>query len=374
MSAPKARMTYGEREVDSRLTEVLAAVGTDTNDDLIRSMLVTALDMDAADVDRLELKIASQTLAEMLDSWRVFAPYGAEAKVSIFGSARTKPEHPDYQLASELGRLMTERNWMTITGAGPGIMEAGIEGAGKKNSFGVNILLPFEQDANPAIDGDEKLATFKYFFTRKLTFMKETDGYALLPGGFGTMDEAFELLTLIQTGKSYPAPVVLLDHPGSTYWSGWKSFVETELLGGGTIGPDDLDLFHHTHSAAEAADFLCDFYICYHSIRYVGNRLIVRLRREVPEEQLKILNDEFGDILVSGQIEAVGATKAEIRDNDHPDLPRLALRFNNHSFSRLVVFIRRINELGGDKTSAAIPGFIHDVGPDPHDFEPDSES
>ena len=302
MPAPRPRSTFGEQVVDIKLTEVLAAVGEDHNDDLVRSLLVTALDMDRANVDRLELKIASQALAEMLNSWRVFSPHATAPKVTIFGSARTKPGSPDYELAVDFARRMAERNWMAITGAGPGIMSAGIEGAGIDASFGVNIMLPFEQRAADIIEGDPKLATFKYFFTRKLTFMKETDAFALFPGGFGTLDEAFELLTLIQTGKSYPAPIVLLDHGDSSYWRQWRTFVEEELLAGGMIGSADLDLFLHTHDAEEAADYLCSFYSCYHSLRFVGRKLILRLRSELESEAIDTVNDEFADLVVSGRI------------------------------------------------------------------------
>jgi len=366
MTIPRSRQTYGDLEVDKRLTEVLSQVGSDTNDDLIRAMLVSALDMDAANVDRLELKIASQSLVEMLNAWSVFSPYREAAKVSIFGSARTKPEEPDYQLAARFGQEMTRRGWMAITGAGPGIMTAGIEGAGREHSFGVNIALPFEQEANEAIHGDAKLATFKYFFTRKLTFMKESDAFALLPGGYGTMDETFELLTLIQTGKSFPTPIVLLDHEDSTYWSRWVEFITEELLGRGMINPSDLNLFHHTHDPAEAADYLCSFYTCYHSIRFVGKRLVIRLTSPLTDGAIDALNAEFSDILASGRIERAETTKAELRDDDHPALPRLRLHFNERSYSGLVSMIWRINELSGlSQSQQATPGLIHDLAPDP---------
>jgi uncharacterized protein (TIGR00730 family) len=374
MAIPRTRATFGDQRVDAVLTDVLATVGTDVNDDLVRSLIVAALDMDQANVDRLELKIASQALVEMLNSWRIFSPYSNRAKVTIFGSARTGPGSPGYDLAVRFARRMAERDWMVITGAGPGIMTAGVEGAGIDASFGVNIVLPFEQRAAEIIDGDPKLATFKYFFTRKLTFMKETDAFALFPGGFGTLDEAFELLTLIQTGKSYPAPIVLLDDPESTYWTAWQSFVESELLEAGMIGAADLGLFLHTHDADEAADYLCSFYSCYHSIRFVGRRLVVRLRRPLPAPVITTLNDEFSDIVVSGEIASVEATEAERRDHDHVDLPRISLRFDNRSFGRLIQMIHRINDLAGDQGVAAAGDLIHDVAPDPDPDELGSEA
>lgn len=362
MTAPRARAAYGHEAVDRLISELIGAVGTDTNDDLVRSLLVTALDMDTAEVDRLELKIASQSLVEMLAAWRVFSPWNDNAKATIFGSARTKPDHPDYALASEAGRLLAERGWMAITGAGPGIMTAGLEGAGKENAFGVNIMLPFEQTANDAI-GDDKLATFRYFFTRKLTFMKESDAFVMVPGGFGTLDEAFELLTLIQTGKSYPVPIVLLDHPGSTYWSRWQSFVDEELLAGGRISESDTSLYLHANDPAEAVEYICAFYSCYHSIRYVGKRLVIRLLSPIGDESLSILNREFADIVATGEIEAMEATRAEQRDGDHVELPRIGLHFDQRGFARLHQMIVRINELGGRSGATATSGLVHDVDP-----------
>ncbi|MGH1489907.1 MAG: LOG family protein [Acidimicrobiales bacterium] len=363
MAAPRPRPHYGDESVDRLLSELIATVGTDANDDLVRSLIVTALDMDRAEIDRLELKIASQSLVEMLNAWRVFSPYSQNAKATIFGSARTKPDHPDYELTKVFGERLAARGWMTITGAGPGIMSAGIEGAGAENSFGVNIVLPFEQTAAPVIEGNEKLATFRYFFTRKLTFMKETDAFVLCPGGFGTLDEAFELMTLIQTGKSYPVPIVLLDHAESTYWSSWQRFVEEELLAGGMISEHDTGLYLHTHDPDEAVEFICSFYSCYHSIRFVGKRLVFRLLSPLDDASLEVLNTEFGDIVKTGAMEAIEATESERRDDDHLHLWRFAFQFDNRSFTRLISLIHRINELGGQVGAKAAPGLVHDVGP-----------
>ncbi len=233
---------------------------------------------------------------------------------------------------------------MIITGAGPGIMEAGHEGAGADRSFGVNIVLPFEADANPVIADDPKLINFKYFFTRKVMFMKESHAFVLLPGGFGTMDESFELLTLIQTGKSVPAPVVLLDPPGGTYWTRWKEFVEIELLEPGLISADDLALVKVTDSIEEAVEEVCRFYRTYHSIRFVGSRLVLRLRREVDDGELAELNGRFAHIVERGTIERIPATEAEVRDDDHVDLPRLAFRFDRRSWAGVRMLIDALNE------------------------------
>lgn len=367
MSAPRPRAHYGEESVDRLLSELIATVGSDANDDLVRSLVVTALDMDQAEIDRLELKIANQSLAEMLNAWRVFSPYSQNAKATIFGSARTKPGHPDYELTKVFGERLAARGWMAITGAGPGIMSAGIEGAGRENSFGVNIVLPFEQSAAPVIDGDDKLATFRYFFTRKLTFMKETDAFVLCPGGFGTLDEAFELMTLVQTGKSFPVPIVMLDHDESTYWDSLRLFVENELLAGGMISEHDTSLYLHTHDPDEAVEYICSFYSCYHSIRYVGKRLVFRLLSPLDDAAMHILNTEFADIIKKGKMERIEATESEQRDDDHLDLFRFAFHFDDRSFTRLIGLIHRINELGGQVGAKAAPGLVHDVGPSMED-------
>lgn len=363
MGAPRPRLNFGSPAIDQVITRLLSEVGTDDNDDLVRRIIVTALDMDESDVDRLELKIASQSLAEMLNAWRVFSPYRERAKVTVFGSARVAPDNPDYRLAKEFSRRVAERNWMVISGAGPGVMTAAIEGAGVENSFGVNIVLPFEQKAVPVIEGDDKLATFRYFFTRKLFFMKESDAFTVFPGGFGTLDETFELLTLIQTGKSYPAPIVLMDHPGSTYWDSLRSFIDTELSDNGLIRQEDTRLFLHTHDAREAADYLSAFYSCFHSMRYVKHRLILRLNHSLTDHQIGVLNSEFADIIVKGQIEAVPVTAAELADGDHVQLPRLGFRFNNRAFARLTMLIHRINELAGSRDASATSGLVHDIEP-----------
>ena len=367
MSAPRARTTFGDGAVDRLITELVAAVGSDANDDLIRRMIVTVLDMDESNVDRLELKIASQSLAEMLNGYNVFAQHPDRAKVTVFGSARTKPGTPDYELASEFGRLMVSDDWMIISGAGPGIMQAAIEGAGVEHSYGVNIMLPFEQQAAEIIEGDLKLATFKYFFTRKLFFVKEADAFVLFPGGFGTLDESFELLTLIQTGKTFPAPVVLIDHPGSTYWDGWKQFVTQELAESGMVSDRDSALYLHTHDPLEAAEYIRGFYSSYHSLRYVGKKLVMRLCSPLPDSAYPLLNEEFADIVTDGEIEPTSATEAELRDDDAPGLARLCFRFDNRSFARLIEMIHRINQLGGLQATNA-RGRIHDL-----EFEPDPE-
>ncbi|MBT8202873.1 MAG: LOG family protein [Acidimicrobiia bacterium] len=335
----------GDPEIDQLIEELVATAGGGDNADLIEEMIVTTLKLLRDDADRGDVKLANTALKEMRYPFRIFSRFKDVRKVSIFGSARTKPEAPDYKMAADFARLMTEdRNWMVITGAGPGIMEAGNEGAGRERSFGVNIRLPFEADANEHVLPD-RLINFKYFFTRKLIFVKESHAFALFPGGFGTMDEAFEALTLIQTGKSELAPIVLLESDGTGYWETWEKFVRDDLLGNGMITPEDLNLFTHAHDVVEAADAICDFYANYHSQRYVDGQLVLRMQRGPGEDTLALLNEEFADIVVTGTIMAVPPSPAEILDGDGVDLARISFKFNRRHFGRLRQLINKLNTL-----------------------------
>jgi uncharacterized protein (TIGR00730 family) len=311
--------------------------------ELVRHIVTTALSLGREQVSRLDRKIVDSALREMRRAFLVFAPYKGVRKVSIFGSARTEKGDPAYEAAREISRQIAERGWMVITGAGPGIMEAGHEGAGLARSFGVNIRLPFEAKPNPVISGDEKLVDFKYFFTRKLTFMKEADAFVLLPGGFGTLDEAFELLTLVQTGKSDLHPIVLLDAPGGTYWARFDRFVRAELLSRRYVDEDDLFLYRRVDDAAAAVEEIEAFYRNYHSQRIVRGRLIVRVKVAPDPETLQRLSEEFGDIL-RGRIDVVRSSREELEDNDVPDLPRLLVPFDRQHAGRLRQLIDRLNE------------------------------
>ncbi|MGI9621510.1 MAG: TIGR00730 family Rossman fold protein [Acidimicrobiales bacterium] len=335
----------GDDLVDAAIDDVVATLSRPDDGHLLAEMFTSAYRMGSEGLDRGELKLVNSALKEIRYAFGLFEPYAGVPKVSIFGSARTQPHEAAYECARDLGAAMVENNWMVMTGAGPGIMQAGIEGAGAENSFGINIVLPFEAEAAPVIAGDPKLINFRYFFTRKLTFMKESHAFALLPGGFGTMDESFELLTLMQTGKQPLAPVVLLDPPGGTYWDTWRDFVERELLDNGLISAADLALVTLTDSVERAVDEICGFYRRYHSMRYVGKRLILRLSTDIDDSDLRELNNEFGDIVVGGGIERTETTEAEIEDLDYVDLPRLAMHFNRANFSRLRVLIDRLNQL-----------------------------
>ena len=306
--------------------------------------VATLLQLAHDEVSRLDRKIANTALKEMRNAFNVFAPFRDVRKVTIFGSARTQKDHAEYEAARVLAKEMASRGWMVVTGAGPGIMEAGHEGAEAERSIGVNIVLPFEAKPNPIIAADPKLINFKYFFTRKLMFIKESDAFVLLPGGFGTLDETFELLTLIQTGKSDLHPIVMLDAPGGDYWTTFEEFLRTGLLARGFIDETDFDLYHHTDSIDDCVREIENFYRVYHSERYVGGRLVLRLTVELDGATIAALNDEFADFLVE-PIEKTTASRDEIRDDDVPHLPRIKLLFDRTRTGRLRMLIDRINEV-----------------------------
>ena len=315
--------------------------------ELLRSMLATVFVLGHEDTDLLDLKIADAAFGEMAEAFRVFRPYRSVRKLTMFGSARTLPADPVYVLARDLAARIAEAGWMVVTGAGPGIMAAGLEGAGRAHAFGVTIRLPHEEGANPFIAQDPKLVEMRYFFTRKLMLMKESHGYAVLPGGFGTLDESYELLTLLQTGKAEPAPVVLVETPGGTYWHGWRRFVDEQLIRPGFITAADVSLFKVANSVEEAADEVLGFYRNYHSCRWVGDLLVLRLQVMPSAGELQELNRRFSDILLSGSIRPAQPFPPERSGNDHLELPRVALRFDKFHFARLRVLIDALNECTG---------------------------
>ena len=335
--------------VDPRRAELLEAfldaLGITERHDLYRAILGTVVHLADEGTDALDLKLASAALAEMAEAFRVFRPYRHGMKVTFFGSARTLPEDPLYLQARRLAERMATAGWMVVTGAGPGIMAAAMEGAGRERSLGVNIRLPHEQGANPFIAQDPKLVEMRYFFTRKLMLIKESDAYAVLPGGFGTLDEAFELLTLLQTGKAQPAPLVLLDVPGGTYWTGWHRFVDDQVTARGLVSDEDHALYKVTADVEEAAGELLGYYRNYHSCRWVGDLLVVRLHTLPSRAQLQDLNRRFADILTGGTIRPTKPLAPERAGNDHLDLPRLALRFDRFHYGRLRQLIDTLNGL-----------------------------
>ncbi len=312
-------------------------------DEYVASLKESADKLAADRAGRGDLKLVATAVKELRYCFKVFGRYRAARKVSVFGSARTAPGHPAYQAAVEFGRQIAAAGYMVITGAAQGIMEAGHVGAGRDMSFGLNIILPFEQTANPVIHGDPKLMNLRYFFTRKLLFLKESAAVVLFPGGFGTHDEAFEALTLIQTGKSHVFPVVLVDEPGGTYWRRWQEFVTEDLLKRGYIAPADMSLYRITDSVPDAVREVTDFYRVYHSMRYVRDELVLRLSRRVTDATLELLNREYADVLTTGRFVQTRARRQEKNEPELMHLPRLAFRADRAAAGRLRQVIDAVN-------------------------------
>jgi uncharacterized protein (TIGR00730 family) len=344
-----------EASADSRVASIVSDLGVTDNVRLAEELVSEALGLITDQPDTLDLKIATAALTEMRDAYAMFRPYKDRRKVSIFGSARTGRDDPLYDLARRLAARLAADGWMTVTGAGPGIMEAGMEGAGRDLSIGVSIRLPFESGANSVIAGDAKHVSMKYFFTRKLMLIKESQGFVCLPGGFGTLDEMFELLTLTQTGKGLPVPIVLLDAPGDPYWAGVDTFVREQLVARGLVAARDVDLYTITNSCEEAVEVIQHFYSNYHSLRFVGDELILRLRVPPTDDQLVELNRQFGHLASRGAIERAEPFKAEVRDDDHLDLARLAFTFGKRGYGDLVAMIRALNGFADAQSSSSTP-------------------
>ena len=334
-----------DRQTEHRefIAEIVARLAPTKNRKLITDLITDAVGLATDHPDTLDLKIAASALSEMRDAYRMFRPYRDIPKVTIFGSARTKPDDPLYAQARDVAHHLAQAGWMVITGAGPGIMQAGMEGAGRDHSIGVSIRLPFEQGANPVIAGDEKYVSMKYFFTRKLMLIKESRGSICLPGGFGTLDETFELITLTQTGKGQPTPIVFLDVPGDPYWERVDAFVREQLVSRRLVEPADADLYLVTDSCERAVREVVGFYANYDSMRYIGDRLVLRVRQAPTDEQLAQLNTAFGDLCQRGSIDRAPASSVEVRENDRPELPRLSFIFANHRFGDLRNMIDTLN-------------------------------
>jgi uncharacterized protein (TIGR00730 family) len=330
--------------VDDAIDHLFRLVGDIHHSSIVREMILASLKAGQECMDRFDLKLMNSTLKEMRFTAKVFSPYRKTRKVSVFGSARTRPHEIVYSMARRLGRILAEAGYMVITGGGPGIMQAVNEGAGPKMSFGVNIRLPFEQRTNPILDGNPRSITYKYFFNRKVAFLKETDAVVVFPGGFGTLDEAMETLTLVQTGKREPLPILLIDEPAGTYWEHWTHFVEEELLTQSYISNTDFGLIEKLESEEEVCERLRNFYSRYHSLRYVGERLVLRLESPLDEVFVSKLQGEFVDLLTpGGRLLLTGPLPEEEDEPGLLELPRIVLDFNRKDFGRLKALIDSIN-------------------------------
>jgi uncharacterized protein (TIGR00730 family) len=324
------------------LSDFLTHLSTHKQSNWIHRALGVLMRMTEEEIDRLDWKILTNALEDMEKGFQTFFPYRHIRKVTIFGSSRITANSSEYQLAVEFAKRITKLGFMILTGAGGGIMQAGNEGAGKAHSFGLNIQLPFEQIENPYIDRD-KLINFKYFFTRKLFFLRESDAVALFPGGFGTQDEAFETITLCQTGKYGPAPLVLIDEPNGNYWQTWNEQIHYNILKRKLISSQDINLYTITNNLDVACETICNFYRVYHSSRYVGEQFVIRLNIELSDSQVEELNNEFGDILLQGKIVKSLALPEESKD-ETVSLPRLVFQFDQRCYGRLYQLIHRVNQ------------------------------
>ena len=331
------------KQIDQIITRLIEETGGVHHPAIIKEMLLATLKI-GQDVDYLaDLKLINSTLREMRYTARVFGPNRSRKKVTIFGSARTEPDEEMYQKCIRFSRSLANSNYMVITGGGPGIMQAGNEGAGSENSFAVNIRLPFEQRPNPIMYRNPRLVTYKYFFNRKVAFVKESDAIVVFPGGFGTLDEAMEVFTLVQTGKTSPKPLILMDDSDG-YWERFFDFVKESLLVKGFISGEDFSLFTITRDEQEALEVINTFYRNYHSLRFIEHRLVIRLTKKLTAEQIATLTDEFSELIKKGDvIHCCGAYPEEIDEPDLAELPRISMLFDHHHYGLLIAFINRIN-------------------------------
>jgi uncharacterized protein (TIGR00730 family) len=341
----KADRSPLDPELNRRIQDLIDYKGGGFNQESVADIIENGLKLLKDVEDSGDVRVIQTALRELRYAFKLFAPYAGVRKVTMFGSARTAPTRPEYQQAVDFGRKIVEAGFMVITGAGPGIMQAGHEGAGSEQSFGANIRLPWEQSANPIIREDKKLVTFKYFFTRKLIFIRHSDALALFPGGFGTMDEGYEALTLMQTGKSQLMPLVLIDRPGGTFWKTWDKQVREHLLRDQLISPEDLDLYQITDNTDQAVKIITRFYRNFHSTRFVKDLFVIRLKHAPSDSALAAMNEDFADINTGAPIKRIEPTPEEAEDNEHVDLARIAFNFNRKDYGRLRQMIDVLNSL-----------------------------
>ena len=341
----RATKPLADPELKRRIQELIDYKGGGHNEENVADIIGNALKLLKDVKHRGDVRVIQTALRELRYAFKLFAPYSQVRKVTMFGSARTQPTRQEYQQGVEFGRKMAAAGFMVITGAGPGIMQAGHEGAGPEMSFGVSIRLPWEQSANPVIREDKKLVTFKYFFTRKLIFIRHSDAIALFPGGFGTLDEGYEALTLMQTGKSQLMPLVLIDRPGGTYWKTWDRQVREHLLRGELISPDDLNLYQITDDIDQAVRIITRFYRNFHSSRFVKDLFVIRLKHAPSDSALEAMNEDFADINQGPPMKRIKATPEERADDDQVNLSRIAFKFNRKDYGRLRQLIDVLNSV-----------------------------
>jgi hypothetical protein len=334
----------GDKVTDGLIGKLVKLCSSTDTEELMREILTSAAKLGMESRDKGDLKLVNNALKELRYAFKVFSPYRDTKKVIIFGSARSKKTSPEYIMAEEFARKISGKGYMVITGGGPGVMEAGNKGALPGKDFALNIRLPFEQKPNPYLDEKSRLINFKYFFTRKLIFVKESNATALFPGGFGTFDEGLEMLTLIQTGKSAPRPILFMEPKGSQYWKEWQVFVHKQLIKNGYISKNDLSLFRTVRNVDEAVKLIEGFYKVYHSIRYVEDLTVIRLNRAVSGKVVRYINEEFKDILIDGAIRLAPPAAEEVQKKEFLDLPRLVMNFNRRSYGRLLELIWSLNK------------------------------
>jgi len=332
-------------ELQKSISDLVGEFGSIHNADYVMQLISTSLELGTDKTSTLDLKIASSALKEMREAFAMFQPFTQQRKVTIFGSARTKKDDPLYSHTLKVAKSLADEGWMVVTGAGPGIMEAGMEGAGRERSIGVSIRLPFESSANSIIAGDEKYVSMRYFFTRKLMLVKESQAFLCLPGGFGTLDETFELLTLTQTGKGVPVPIVLLDLPGDRFWHSIDDLIRNQLLVRGLVSSEDLALYRVCDSISDATSEIQGFYRNYHSIRFIGKHLVMRLNHEPTPQILEALHEKFGHLCRSGGFEVVQPHSVERSENDHVDKHRLRFDPNRSDAGGLRELINFLNQV-----------------------------
>ena len=341
----KAERPQANSRLKRQIQELIASRGGGHNEESVANIIENALKLLKDVEDSGDVRVIQTALRELRYAFKLFAPYAHVRKVAMFGSARTQPARQEYQQAFEFGRKVAAAGFMVITGAGPGIMQAGHEGAGPEMSFGASIRLPWEQSANPVIREDKKLVMFKYFFTRKLIFIRHSDAIALFPGGFGTMDEGYEALTLMQTGKSQLMPLVLIDRPGGTYWKTWDKQVREHLLRDELISPDDLNLYQITDNTDQAVKIITRFYRNFHSTRFVKDLFVIRLQHAPSDSALEAMNEDFADINTGPPIRRIEPTPEEREDTEHLELPRIAFKFNRRDYGRLRQLVDVLNQV-----------------------------